>query len=190
MFEKFKSWCRVNINGRKWPMLDFARRVVVIKHHQYVVRMASEQDIKTMVDIERAIYGDAPWSYAAFQIELRRPQDRLYLVIVDDGQVVGFLGMAVDWYRLDLHITNVGVTPGYQQKGIGTYLISTALNYACHTQLRSVSLEVRVHNLVARKLYEQLGFREREIKHRYYLDNHEDAIDMAADLLNKGEVNS
>ena len=26
MFEKFKSWCRVNINGRKWPMLDFARR--------------------------------------------------------------------------------------------------------------------------------------------------------------------
>lgn len=187
MFEKFKSWCQVNINGRKWPMLDFARRVVMIKRHQYVVRMAAEQDIKTMVEIERAIYGTAPWSYAAFQIELRRPHDRLYLVIVDDGRVVGFIGMAVDWYRLDLHITNIGVTPGYQHKGIGTYLISTALNYARHTQLHSVSLEVRVHNLVARKLYEQLGFREREIKHRYYLDNHEDAVDMEADLLSKGE---
>lgn len=187
MFEKFKSWCRVNINGRKWSMLDFARRVVMIKRHQYVVRMAAEQDIKTMVEIERAIYGTAPWSYTAFQIELRRPHDRLYLVIVDDGRVVGFIGMAVDWYRLDLHITNIGVTPGYQHKGIGTYLISTALNYARHTQLHSVSLEVRVHNLVARKLYEQLGFREREIKHRYYLDNHEDAVDMEADLLSKGE---
>ena len=187
MFEKFKNWCRVTINGRKWPMLDFARRVVMIKGHQYVVQMATEQDIKTMVEIEQAIYGTAPWSYAAFQIELRRPHDRLYLVIVDDGRVVGFIGMAVDWYRLDLHITNIGVTPGYQQKGIGTYLISTALNYARHTQLHSVSLEVRVHNLVARKLYEHLGFREREIKHRYYLDNHEDAVDMEADLLSKGE---
>jgi ribosomal-protein-alanine N-acetyltransferase len=40
---------------------------------------------------------------------------------------------------------------------------------------------------VARKLYEHLGFRERQIKHRYYLDNHEDAVDMEADLLKKGE---
>lgn len=187
MFEKFKNWYRVTINGRKWPLLDFARRVVMIRHHQYVVRMAAEGDIKTMVDIERAIYGNAPWSHAAFQIELRRPQDRLYLVVTDDNLVVGFIGMAVDWYRLDLHITNVGISPAYQRMGIGTYLIGTAINYARHTQLHSVSLEVRVHNLNARKLYEQLGFRERKIKHHYYLDNHEDAVDMVANLLNKGE---
>lgn len=187
MLEKFKHWCRFKFEGSRWPLLDFARRVVMINGRQYVVRMAAEDDIQKMVDIERAIYGKEPWSYAAFQIELRRPHDRLYLVIVDDGLVIGFIGMSVDWFKLDLHITNLGVTPGYQQKGIGTYLVRTAINYARHTQLHSVSLEVRVHNLVARQLYEHLGFRERQIKHRYYLDNHEDAVDMEADLLKKGE---
>jgi ribosomal-protein-alanine N-acetyltransferase len=185
MFAKFKRWCHFKLAGQHWPSLSFAQRMVMIKGHQYVVRTATETDIQKIVDIERNIYGTAPWSYAAFQVELKRPQDRLYLVVVDDGLVMGFVGMSIDWYKFDLHITNIGITPGYQRQGVGTYLIKTAINYAHHLQLRSVSLEVRVHNLVARQLYEKLGFRERRIKHRYYLDNHEDAIDMKANLLNK-----
>lgn len=187
MFEKFKSWYHCTINVRHQPGLDFSRRLVEIGGRHFTVRQAMERDIKSMVEIEKQIYGTAPWSYAAFQLELQRHHDRLYLVIIDDQQVVGFIGMAIDWYHLDLHITNIGITPGWQKKGLGTYLLKTAIAYARHLQLRSLSLEVRVHNLVARHLYEQFGFREHHIKHRYYLDNHEDAIDMQADLLSRGE---
>lgn len=187
MFEKFKEWCHLP-GSHPRPKLDFSRRVVLIAGHQYVVRMLKEQDIHSIVEIERAIYGQAPWSYAAFQLELRRPQDRLYLAVLSDDQVVGFVGMAFDWYKLDLHITNIGVTPGYQNKGIGTYLITTAINFARLLKLHSLSLEVRVHNLAARKLYERLGFREHKLKRRYYLDDHEDAVDMKMNLLvKKGE---
>ena len=187
MFEKVKSWYHCTINARRQPFLDFSRRLVMIQGRHFTVRQATEQDINRMVQIEERIYGTAPWSYAAFQLELQRHHDRLYLVITSDEEVVGFIGTAVDWYHLDLHITNLGVTPGWQKKGLGTYLIKTAVAYARHLQLRSLRLEVRVHNLAARHLYEQFGFREQQIKHRYYLDNHEDAIDMQADLLSRGE---
>ena len=96
MFEKFKEWFVNTTNPTKRPTLDFTRRVVMISGHQYVVRMAKEQDIQTLVEIEERIYGKAPWSYAAFRIELQRPCDRLYLVIEDDQQIVGFMGTAID----------------------------------------------------------------------------------------------
>lgn len=187
MFAKFKQWCKYLTRGYRHPQLMFTYRVALIHGRQYTVRMATNHDIQSMVEIERRIYGDAPWSYAAFQVELQRPHDRLYLVVIDDGQVVGFIGLAVDWYCRDLHITNIGVTPGFQRKGIGTYLIQAAKSYARYLQLHSFSLEVRVHNLNARKLYEHLGFREKHIKHHYYLDNHEDAIEMEVNLLKRGE---
>lgn len=183
MFEKFKEWFANATTPNQRPTLDFTRRVVMVSGHQYVVRMMNEHDIPTLVEIEKQIYGKAPWSYAAFRLELERPCDRLYLVIEDDGQIVGFLGTSVDWYHYDLHITNVGVSPSYQCKGIGTYLILTAKNYARHLKLHSMSLEVRVHNMDARKLYESLGFQDHHIKPRYYLDDHEDAVDMQANLL-------
>lgn len=187
MFEKFKSWYRCNVNARHQPFLDYSRRLIMIGGHHYTVRQARDSDISELVTIEKQIYGTAPWSYAAFQLELSRHHDRLYIVVEHHDQVVGFIGMAVDWYRLDLHITNIGITPAWQKCGVGTYLIKTAIAYARHLQLHSLSLEVRVHNLVARHLYEQLGFREQHIKRRYYLDNHEDAVDMQADLLSRGE---
>ena len=57
MFEKFKEWFVNTTNPTKRPTLDFTRRVVMISGHQYVVRMAKEQDIQTLVEIEERIYG-------------------------------------------------------------------------------------------------------------------------------------
>lgn len=55
MFEKFKEWFVNTTNPTKRPTLDFTRRVVMISGHQYVVRMAKEQDIQTLVEIEERI---------------------------------------------------------------------------------------------------------------------------------------
>lgn len=187
MFEKFKYWYHCTFSVRKQPYLNYSRRLIMIGGHHYTVRQASSQDIDDLVGIEKRIYGTAPWSYAAFQVEMERHHDRLYLAVEQMNQVIAFIGMAVDWYHLDLHITNIGVRPDCQKRGVGTYLIKTAIAYARHLQLHSLSLEVRVHNLVARHLYEELGFHEHRIKRRYYLDNHEDAVDMQADLLSRGE---
>ena len=46
-----------------------------------------------------------------------------------------------------------------------------------------MTLEVRVSNIRARKLYERLGFKSAGLRKGYYVDNHEDAIIMWKDLM-------
>ena len=50
--------------------------------------------------------------------------------------------------------------------------------------MKTLSLEVRVSNYQAQRLYRQTGFIDGEIKRHYYLDDHEDALDMVAQLEN------
>ena len=43
---------------------------------------------------------------------------------------------------------------------------------------KTMTLEVRVSNEVAQKLYRKYGFQHGGIRKRYYTDNHEDALVM------------
>lgn len=54
--------------------------------------------------------------------------------------------------------------------------------YAALNHAKTLSLEVRVSNIVARSLYRKLGFREGGIRKGYYTDNYEDAIVMWVNL--------
>lgn len=179
MFGKFKSWLE---HGRSNRQLAFPQQVTIIKGRQFTIRQAMLGDIRRIVEIEEAIYGEAPWNAAAFQIELGRKSDRLYLVISYDGQVIAYVGCSFNWRRQESHITNIGVSPAYQNYGIGTKLIKILKETAANYGYPRMTLEVRAHNLRARKLYERLGFRQTKIKPHYYIDNREDAIEMEVSL--------
>ena len=49
---------------------------------------------------------------------------------------------------------------------------------------RVVTLEVRVSNLPAQRLYEKYGFRHVGVRKKYYTDNNEDAATMTTDPIN------
>src|SRR2546428_6425376 len=51
-----------------------------------------------------------------------------------------------------------------------------------------LTLEVRVSNLGAQKLYEKFGFRRAGIRRHYYSDNNEDALIMWTDRLRDSAV--
>ena len=51
-----------------------------------------------------------------------------------------------------------------------------------------LTLEVRVSNLAAQRLYEKYGFRPAGIRRRYYSDNNEDAIIMWTERLRDRSV--
>ncbi len=53
---------------------------------------------------------------------------------------------------------------------------------------RWMTLEVRVSNTGARALYEKLGYRQADIRSRYYTDNNEDAVVMWTDELRSPEL--
>jgi [ribosomal protein S18]-alanine N-acetyltransferase len=99
----------------------------------------------------------------------------------EDSQaaVVGYGGL---WLMVDeAHVTSVAVHPQFRGKGLGELLMLSLMEVALRLNARFVTLEVRVSNAVARKLYEKLGFREAGIRPRYYTDNNEDAVVMWSD---------
>ena len=64
----------------------------------------------------------------------------------------------------------------------------TLLDLARSRRAREATLEVRLSNLAARRLYEKYGFRPAGIRRRYYSDNNEDAIIMWTERLRDRSV--
>ena len=88
--------------------------------------------------------------------------------------VVGFIGV---WLLPDeAHIVTVAVRDSHRREGIGEYLVIAAIELAQIQSQPLVTLECRVSNEPALKLYEKYGFQQLGLRPRYYSDNHEDAF--------------
>jgi ribosomal-protein-alanine N-acetyltransferase len=61
---------------------------------------------------------------------------------------------------------------------VGELLLIAAIETALRERQAVVTLECRVSNAVALKLYEKYGFQRVGLRPRYYSDNHEDAYVM------------
>ena len=131
-------------------------------------------DIKNVVEVENKSF-TIPWHEESFVQELTNNL-ALYLVAKIEEKAVGYVGV---WKILNEgHITNVAVHPDYRNQGIGRALVSELLLLCTKEGIDSFTLEVRKSNLIAQKLYRELGFVESGIRKNYYEDNKEDAIIM------------
>jgi ribosomal-protein-alanine N-acetyltransferase len=90
--------------------------------------------------------------------------------------IVGFAGC---WILADeTHITEVATRKPYWDQGIGQLLIITLIEIGVELKANLATLEVRVSNTAAQRLYEKFGFEIVGIRKGYYTDNHEDALIM------------
>ena len=71
--------------------------------------------------------------------------------------------------------------PGDRRRGIARTLLDQLFEQTAGDERRGYTLEVRVSNDGAIKLYEALGFRARGVRRGYYTDNREDALIMWRD---------
>ena len=86
------------------------------------------------------------------------------------------------------HVMNIAVDPTYQRQGIATMLLEELFDRTSPDGRRGYTLEVRVSNLGAQRLYEKYGFRRAGVRRRYYSDNNEDALIMWTDRLKDRSV--
>jgi ribosomal-protein-alanine N-acetyltransferase len=93
---------------------------------------------------------------------------------VDARSVMAYAGM---WILAgsDAHITTIAVHPLYRGRGIGELLLIHCIDRALETHAERMTLEVRVSNSVAKRLYEKYRFSIQGRRPRYYSDNGEDA---------------
>ena len=71
---------------------------------------------------------------------------------------------------------------------LGERLLIALLDLALDRRATEATLEVRLSNLPARRLYEKYGFRPVGIRPRYYSDNNEDALIMTTEPLRSPEM--
>jgi ribosomal-protein-alanine N-acetyltransferase len=143
-----------------------------------VLRRLEQGHLDAVEEIERASY-PTPWSRTMFAAELRKPGSLALGAFLGDDTIVGyaFVSRYVDAW----HVMNVAVTPAYRRRGIATALLERLLEVTAGDPRRGHTLEVRVSNVGAIRLYEQLGFHSRGIRRGYYTDNREDAVIMWRD---------
>ena len=135
-------------------------------------------DLDAIERIERASYR-TPWSRSMFASELAKPSSLSFGAVDETGTLVGYL--VLSRYVDAWHVMNVAVEPERRRQGIASALLHRLLNLTKDDSLRGYTLEVRVSNLGAIRLYERFGFRSKGVRRGYYTDNREDALIMWRD---------
>jgi ribosomal-protein-alanine N-acetyltransferase len=116
-----------------------------------------------------------PWTPRMIQGEIARV-DGINLVADADGAILGYILVAL---QVDVwHILNVTVHPLHRGRRIGEALIRSVRELGDRRAHAGYTLEVRVSNERAIRLYRRLGFVTHGVRPRYYSDNGEDALIM------------
>jgi ribosomal-protein-alanine N-acetyltransferase len=139
-----------------------------------VIRRLGLGDLPAIEAIERRSYR-TPWSRTMFSGEISRPGSRCYGAFVQ-GTLAAYL--IVSRYTDAWHIMNVAVDEPFRRTGVARRLLETLLRETEDRDIRGYTLEVRVSNVGAIRLYEGLGFRPSGIRRGYYTDDREDALIM------------
>jgi [ribosomal protein S18]-alanine N-acetyltransferase len=146
---------------------------------EVVFRRMTLADVDEVLAVERRAF-TAPWSRRAFVTELVDNHFARYVVADYRGKIVGYAGV---WVIVDEgHITNIAVDPDYRGRHIGEALLHTLTSICLSHGVTRMTLEVRVSNHVAQRLYRKFGYKSVGVRKGYYTDNNEDALIMWADI--------
>jgi [ribosomal protein S18]-alanine N-acetyltransferase len=143
------------------------------------IRRLTQRDLEAVDRIERRSY-PTPWSRSMFASELAKPSSiSLGAYEAETGELVGYL--VISRYVDAWHVMNVAVVPERRRQGIASALFDRLFEATGNDGRRGYTLEVRISNEAAIKLYERLGFQSRGVRRGYYTDNREDALIMWRD---------
>jgi ribosomal-protein-alanine N-acetyltransferase len=143
------------------------------------IRRLDLRDLNAIERIERESYR-TPWSRSMFAGELAKPSSvSIGAFEPEAGALLGYL--IISRYVDAWHVMNLAVAPDYRRRRIAASLLERLFELTAGEDRRGYTLEVRVSNDDAIRLYEQAGFRARGIRRGYYTDNREDALIMWRD---------
>ena len=133
-----------------------------------IVRM-NESHVPAVAELERQNFSE-PWPDIAVRGELTNKL-ALWLVAVEDGEVVGYVGSQTVLQEADM--MNIAVADSHRRRGIAKMLVEELIRQLDAYQL---TLEVRASNAPAIALYENLGFTQVGLRKNYYRKPKEDAL--------------
>ena len=100
-----------------------------------------------------------PSTNESYNIELFENSYFKSFLCLDGKDVVGSISLSVRLYVLE--INHIFVAKNYRGKGVARSLIEKAFEYGLERKCESVIVNTSEDNVVARKMYEKLGFEEK-----------------------------
>lgn len=156
--------------------------------------------ISAIMEIERESFS-LPWPEGAYRHELTQNEMAHYYVLRSRSAVPSpapipawqrlwqvirhgpstntdlILGYGGFWLMYDeAHISTLAIRVGWRRQGLGELLLVVLLYEAQRLGASRATLEVRVSNEAAQKLYVKYGFEQVGRRRGYYADNREDAF--------------
>ncbi len=142
------------------------------------IAIMSEEDIESIARIEKECFS-SPWSEEGLRSELTN-EGAHFFTAKKNGKVAGYMGMHI--VLDECYIANVAVSTDFRRKGIADALLHFAEETARDKGCSFISLEVRVSNSPAIKLYEKHGYISMGERKNFYSNPTENALIMTKNL--------
>jgi [ribosomal protein S18]-alanine N-acetyltransferase len=138
------------------------------------------EDMPGVMKNERRGYTH-PWTEGIFKDCLNSGYECWLIICVKKVIGHGIISIAAG----ESHMLNVCIHPDCQGHGFGKIMVEHLLARARKREAKRIYLEVRPSNVVAYKLYENMGFNEVGVRENYYpaYVGREDALVLAMELL-------
>lgn len=134
----------------------------------------TQADVASIALLEKECFSE-PWSEDGIRSELDNPSARFFTAKIL-GETAGYVGMhtVLD----ECYIANVAVGSAFRRRGVAYALLSYAEETAGNEGCAFISLEVRVSNIPAIRLYEKHGYISQGERKNFYRDPVENALIM------------
>jgi len=158
-----------------WPPMNYTRELENHLAYYLVVSEAFPPDVETATPVETGGLAQRVKEWLAPHHGGNGRHDK----------VIGFTGF---WMMAgEAHIISLAVKREFRRRGLGKLLLIELVREAVKRQAEIVTLEVRVSNYEAQRLYLQYGFISKGVRRAYYTDNREDALIMTLDDADSAE---
>lgn len=132
------------------------------------------EDVDRVLEIEEECFS-TPWKREDFEKMVTDPH-KTYIMAVKDSYIIG--GAGLQEIVGEGEITNVAISNEYRGNGYSKPMIEALLSKGKEMGCEAFTLEVRVSNEPAIKLYRSVGFEDSGIRPGFYQHPKEDALIM------------
>lgn len=132
------------------------------------IRRVRRDDLRSILRIEKASFARDAWDREIFLDYLARSEKSLFLAAIIDGAVAGYVVACQRETRAE--VDSIAVTPAKRGHGVAGTLLKRVIERLRRRGFKTVSLNVRIENQAAIRLYRKLGFQRVRRVNGYYED--------------------
>lgn len=129
-----------------------------------MIEKANLIDLTSLYDLEREVFSNDPFSMKKNSIRYHILKNRLYKIEVD-GVIAGY----ILWLERKKYfrLYSLAISNDFQNRGLAKKLLEYSFSELSSIN-KDFSLEVKVSNISAMKLYEKYGFEIKKVLKDYY----------------------